>query len=73
MKKCLICRVAAILAAFGAINWGAVAIFNLNFVTALLGDMTFAARIIYGLIAGMGLIVLISSLGWCAGCKRLGS
>lgn len=70
MKKCLICRIAAIVAALGAINWGAVAIFNFNIVAMLFGDMTFSSRIIYGLIAGMGIILLISSLGWCAGCKK---
>lgn len=70
MKKCFICRIAALVTAFGAINWGAVAIFHTNLVAVLLGDMTFSARIIYGLIGGMGVIVLISSLGWCPGCKR---
>ena len=70
MKKCLICKIAPLIGGIGAINWGLVALFDFNLVTALLGNMTTSARIIYGLIAGMGIILVFSSFRTCSLCKN---
>ena len=42
-----------------------VAVFNTDLVSMVLGDMTLGTRIVYGLIAGMGFLVLIASLSCC--------
>jgi uncharacterized membrane protein YuzA (DUF378 family) len=47
--------IAWVLVVVGAINWGLVGAFNFNLVAALLGDMTTAARIVYGLVGLAGL------------------
>ncbi len=71
MKACLICRVAALISAIGAINWLAQALYNIDFVKMIFGQSAFSTRIIYGLIAGMGFILLLSVLGVCTACKRM--
>jgi hypothetical protein len=38
------------LLAIGGLNWGLVGLFNFNFVTAILGDMTPLSRLIYILV-----------------------
>ncbi len=70
MKKCFICKIAMLIGGIGAMNWGLVALFNFNLVAALLGPMTTSARIIYGLIAGMGIILVVSSFRTCSLCKN---
>lgn len=70
MKKCLVCRLAALIAALGAVNWGLVAVLDYNFVAAIFGEMTLSARIIYGLVGGMGVILLISCFNGCSLCKK---
>lgn len=42
--------VAFILVVVGALNWGLVGFFQFNLVAAILGDMTFLARAVYGLV-----------------------
>ena len=69
MKKCPLCKVFTLLAAIGAINWGLVALSNLNLVTKLLGEGTQAAKIAYILVGLSGVVLLIGSLGLCPGCK----
>ena len=51
----IIDKIALVLIIIGAINWGLIALFNLNLVEALFGDMTVLARIIYGLVGLSGL------------------
>ncbi|MBI3307003.1 MAG: DUF378 domain-containing protein [Candidatus Omnitrophica bacterium] len=70
MKKCLFCKVAALVTSIGAMNWGLVTIFNFNLVTRIFGDMTTGARIIYGLIAGMGVIVFVGVFRKCPLCQK---
>lgn len=67
MHKTLVNKTAAIVAAVGAINWGVVAVFNTDAVSMIFGSMTLGTRIVYGLIAGMGFLVLIASLS-CGHC-----
>lgn len=42
--------IAFVLVVVGALNWGLVGFFNFNLVAAILGDMTFLARVVYGLV-----------------------
>lgn len=69
MKKCLFCKTAQLIAAIGAINWGLIAVFNFNLVTQLFGETT-SARIIYGLIGGLGVIVLVNLFRSCPLCQK---
>jgi uncharacterized membrane protein YuzA (DUF378 family) len=70
MKTCLVCRVVAVVAALGAINWGMIALFNFNIVAWIFGSMTFSARLIYGLIGGMGFLLMFSTSFGCAFCRK---
>ncbi len=42
--------IAFILVVVGALNWGLVGFFQFNLVAAILGDMTFLSRAVYGLV-----------------------
>ncbi|MBI4597420.1 MAG: DUF378 domain-containing protein [Candidatus Omnitrophica bacterium] len=68
-KKCGVCKVAALLAALGAINWGLVGVFNLNLVAALLGE-GMGARIVYGVIGVAGVLTLLGSVCCCCPCQK---
>ena len=70
MGKCPICAIIKLLAGIGALNWGLVAFFNVNLVAMLLGDMTLPARIVYGLVAVAGIIVLITIVKSCPCCNK---
>lgn len=47
--------IAMILVLIGALNWGLVGVFNYNLVTALAGDGTTLAKIIFGLVGAAAL------------------
>lgn len=49
--------VATVLLIIGGLNWGTIGLFDTNLVAMLVGDMTRAARVIYGLV---GLAALYS-------------
>ena len=69
---CGVCKVVGILVAIGAINWGLVGIFRVDLVAKFLGDMTGAARTVYGLIGVAGVLKVLSILKCCP-CQRDGS
>lgn len=48
-------KIALVLIIIGAINWGLIALFNLDLVALLFGDMTIVSRIVYGLVGLAGL------------------
>ena len=66
---CVVCKLMSFLVVIGALNWGAVGIFQTNFVASLLGDMTTPARLVYGLIGVAGLLKAISCVKPCPCCK----
>ena len=70
MKKCAVCKIVTILGGSGALNCGLVAIFQLNLVARLLGDMTLAARVVYALVGLSGLMLLISVIKPCPCCNK---
>jgi len=55
--------IAAALVVVGAANWGLVGLFNFDLVATLLGDMTFASRLVYCLV---GLAGLFQAAQWKA-------
>ena len=46
----IIDKIALVLIIIGAINWGLIALFELDLVALLFGDMTILSRIVYGLV-----------------------
>ena len=69
-QSCLICKLAGLLVIIGAINWGLVGILQFNLVTKLLGDMTTASRVVYGLVGVAGVLKLITCFKDCPACKK---
>ena len=70
-KSCGICKIVGLLVGIGALNWGLVGLFQVDLVAKLLGDMTGAARVVYGLIGLAGVLKLLS-LVKCCPCQRGG-
>jgi len=70
-KKCAICKLVALLAGIGALNWGLMAFFGLNLVEKLLGGIPNAPKIVYGLVGLSGLLLLVS-LCKCCPCQKEG-
>ena len=48
-------KIALVLIISGAINWGLIALFELDLVALLFGEMTILSRIVYGLVGLSGL------------------
>ena len=69
-KMCGICKLVALLASLGAINWGLVGVFHFNLVSTLLGDMTMPARVVYGLVGVAGVMTLLGSVCGCCPCTK---
>lgn len=70
MKKCGVCKIATLLAGIGALNWGLVALLNINLVTKILGDMTMPAKIVYTLVGLSGIGLIISVFKTCPACTK---
>ena len=68
---CMGCRIAGLLAAIGALNWGLYGVFGIDLVARLLGDMTTASKVVYGLIGVAGLLKLASCVITCP-CQSKG-
>lgn len=51
----IIDKIALVLIIIGAINWGLIALFSLDLVALLFGEMTVLSRIVYGLVGLSGL------------------
>ncbi len=49
-------KIALVFTIIGAINWGLIGLFDFNLVSAIFGDMTVLARIIYSIVGICGLI-----------------
>ena len=58
MKKSMMYKVALVLMVVGALNWGLVALFDMDLVAYLLGAMSVLAKTVYLLVAVSGLYVL---------------
>lgn len=64
-KCCAICKIVGLLVGLGALNWGAVGLFQIDVVEQLLGSMTTGARVVYTLIGVAGLLKFISCVKRC--------
>ena len=62
------CKLLAILVILGAINWGVIAVFQVDYIAKYLPYIV--ARIIYGVIGLAGLIMLIGCLIGCGKCEQ---
>ncbi len=68
---CFVCKLVGALVVIGAINWGLVGVLHFNLVSTVLGDMTMASRVVYGLIGVSGLMKLIMCFKPCpCSCKK---
>ncbi|MBI3333244.1 MAG: DUF378 domain-containing protein [Candidatus Omnitrophica bacterium] len=70
-KSCVICKVVGVLVGVGALNWGLLALFNVDLVAKLLGPMTGPAKLVYILIGVAGALKLLS-LVKCCPCQSKG-
>ena len=68
---CGVCKIVGLLVALGAINWGLYGVFNLDLVARLLGEMTTASKVVYGLLGVAGALKVLSLLKCCP-CQREG-
>ncbi len=71
-KGCIVCKLVCLLVIVGALNWGAIGLFNLNFVHQLVGNIPKAERIIYILVGLAGLLKVVSCFKPCpcGACKK---
>ena len=69
-EGCLVCKVATILGAIGALNWGLVAVANINLVDSILGAGSALGKIVYILVGLSGLALLAGSFNLCPKCKK---
>lgn len=69
-QGCFICKIVGLLAIIGALNWGSIGIFQVNFVERLLGQMPTALRVVYGLVGLSGVAMLVSFFTCCPACKK---
>lgn len=67
-KKCAVCKIVALLAGIGALNWGLVALFGLDLVQKVLGTVPAAAKAVYVLVGLAGVILLVSLVKGCPAC-----
>ncbi len=71
-KKCGICKLVALLAGIGALNWGLVALLGLDLVQAILGTVPTVAKVVYVLIGLSGIALLVSLVKCCPACTGQG-
>ena len=68
-KKCIVCKIVAVLAGIGALNWGLVALLGFNLVEKIFGMDTGLSKIVYSLVGLSGLVLLIGCFACCPKCK----
>ncbi len=68
-KACTVCNVVSVLVAIAAINWGLYGVFGLDLVARLLGEMTTASKVVYGILGVAGIMKLLA-LAKCCPCSR---
>ncbi len=69
-QACFFCKIVGTLAIVGALNWGSIAIFQVNFIDRIFGEMSMVSRILYGLVGLSGIALLISFFTTCPACKK---
>lgn len=54
--------IAFIILVVGGINWGSIALFNVDLVSLVFGELTLTSRIVYGLVGISAVYLLLSTL-----------
>lgn len=70
MGKCIVCKIVGLLVGVGALNWGLVALFDLNLVSRLFGMGTTAEKVVYIVVGIAGLVALIALVKPCPCTKK---
>ncbi len=69
--KCPVCKLVGALVVIGALNWGSIAFFGVNFVDNLLGGFgPTVLKVVYGLVGVSGVVALVSCFKCCPACKK---
>lgn len=69
-RMCKVCKIVGAIATIGAINWGLIAVFQVDAVARIFGPMTVASRVVYGLVGLSGLMLLFSFFKVCPKCEK---
>ena len=69
-QSCLICKIVGLFAIVGALNWGLIAVSDLNLVEKFFGVWAPVTRVIYALVGLSGLMLLASYFVICPACKK---
>ena len=69
-QSCMLCKIVGAVAIIGALNWGSIAVLQVNFVENLLGMGSTLTRVVYGLVGLSGLALLASYFMVCPACKK---
>ena len=70
MRSCTLCKIVGAIAIIGALNWGILALFNVNLVEQILGA-GMASRVVYILVGLSGVMLLVSYFYVCPACKSV--
>ncbi|HEY6199360.1 MAG TPA: DUF378 domain-containing protein [Candidatus Binatia bacterium] len=68
-NACALCKVVGALAIIGALNWGVMALFHVNMVEQVVGMGM--ANWIYMLVGLAGIMLLVSFVYVCPGCRKM--
>lgn len=68
-NACTICKIVGAIAIIGALNWGMMALFHVNLVEQIVGMGM--ANWIYMLVGLAGILLLVSFVYVCPGCRKM--
>jgi uncharacterized membrane protein YuzA (DUF378 family) len=69
-RSCTMCKIVGAIAIIGLLNWGLIALFNLNLVEQILGG-GMLTRLVYILAGLSGVALLVSYFYVCPACKSV--
>ena len=69
-RSCTMCKIVGAIAIIGTLNWGLIALFNLNLVEQIFGGGSLT-RLVYILVGLSGIALLVSYVYVCPGCKSV--
>ena len=69
-RSCTVCKIVGAIAIIGTLNWGLIALFNLNLVEQIFGS-GMVTRLVYILVGLSGIALLVSYVYVCPGCKSV--
>ena len=70
MRSCTLCKIVGAIAIIGALNWGLIALFDLNLVQQIFGG-GMVTRLVYILVGLSGVMLLVSYFYVCPACKNV--